>query len=97
VKVEFTEDGGAKIYVGTQSNGQGHETVYAQFLPTRPASRLEKIEIVQGDSDLIATGGGTGRVAVGHGADQRHAAAVESDSQAFAEFLPPRWTSRPGR
>ena len=48
------------IYVGTQSNGQGHETVYAQFLSTRPASRWTAIEIVQGDSDLIAKGGGTG-------------------------------------
>ena len=31
-KVEFNADGTVFIYVGTQSNGQGHETVYAQFL-----------------------------------------------------------------
>jgi carbon-monoxide dehydrogenase large subunit len=51
---------GAKVYVGTQSNGQGHETVYAQLLHDQTGLPLEAIEIVQGDSDLIATGGGTG-------------------------------------
>ncbi|MBV6636217.1 MAG: xanthine dehydrogenase family protein molybdopterin-binding subunit [Mameliella sp.] len=60
VKVEFTEDGGARIYVGTQSNGQGHETVFRQFLADQTGIPAEKIEVVQGDSDLIASGGGTG-------------------------------------
>jgi len=58
--VEFTEDGRARLFVGTQSNGQGHETVYAQFLSGQTGIPLEAIEIVQGDSDLIARGGGTG-------------------------------------
>ena len=31
-KVVFQENGEVKIFVGTQSNGQGHETVFAQFL-----------------------------------------------------------------
>ncbi|SMX49594.1 xanthine dehydrogenase family protein molybdopterin-binding subunit [Maliponia aquimaris] len=60
VKVEFTEDGGARIYVGTQSNGQGHETVFRQFLADQTGIPAERIEVVQGDSDLIASGGGTG-------------------------------------
>lgn len=59
-KVEFREDGTAVIYVGTQSNGQGHETVYAQFLSDQTGIPADKIEVVQGDSDLIALGGGTG-------------------------------------
>ncbi len=58
-KVELTGTG-AKIYVGTQSAGQGHETVYAQMLHDQTGLPLDAIEIVQGDSDLIATGGGTG-------------------------------------
>jgi len=57
--IELTETG-AKVFVGTQSNGQGHETVYAQLLHDDTGLPLESIEIVQGDSDLIATGGGTG-------------------------------------
>ncbi len=60
VKIEFCEGGTVKIYVGTQSNGQGHETVYAQFLADHTGIPYENIEVVQGDSDLIATGGGTG-------------------------------------
>ena len=59
-KVEFREDGTVAIYVGTQSNGQGHETVYAQFLSDQTGIPAELIEVVQGDSDRIARGGGTG-------------------------------------
>jgi len=59
-KVVFCEDGTAEIYVGTQSNGQGHETVYAQFLSDQSGIPVEAIRVIQGDSDLIATGGGTG-------------------------------------
>lgn len=59
-KVEFHEDGTVSIYVGTQSNGQGHETVYAKFLSDQTGIPMEKITVVQGDSDLIAHGGGTG-------------------------------------
>lgn len=59
-KVEFNEDGTVTIYVGTQSNGQGHETVYAQFLSDQTGIPADMIEVVQGDSDRIARGGGTG-------------------------------------
>ena len=58
-KVEFVDDG-ALIYVGTQSNGQGHETVYAQFLADQTGIPADKITVIQGDSDRIAMGGGTG-------------------------------------
>ena len=57
--VEFVDEG-AVIYVGTQSNGQGHETVYAQFLSDQTGIPADQITVVQGDSDRIATGGGTG-------------------------------------
>jgi len=59
VKVEFVDDG-ALIYVGTQSNGQGHETVFRQFLADQTGIPAEKIQVVMGDSDLIQSGGGTG-------------------------------------
>ncbi|MEM9700411.1 MAG: xanthine dehydrogenase family protein molybdopterin-binding subunit [Pseudomonadota bacterium] len=58
--VDFEADGTVTIYVGTQSNGQGHETVYAKFLSDQTGIPFEKIQVVQGDSDLIAQGGGTG-------------------------------------
>ena len=59
-KVVFEEDGTVSLYVGTQSNGQGHETVYAQFLSDQTGIPAARIRVVQGDSDLIAQGGGTG-------------------------------------
>ncbi len=59
-KVAFEEDGQVAIYVGTQSNGQGHETVYAKFLADQTGIPAEQIRVVQGDSDLIEAGGGTG-------------------------------------
>ncbi|WP_397543324.1 molybdopterin cofactor-binding domain-containing protein [Roseovarius salis] len=59
-KVAFHADGTVSIYVGTQSNGQGHETVYARFLSDQTGIPVEAIRVVQGDSDLIAAGGGTG-------------------------------------
>ena len=48
------------LYVGTQSGGQGHETVYAQYLADQTGLPAEQINVIQGDSDLIPTGGGTG-------------------------------------
>ena len=59
-KVLFNEDGRVQLFVGTQSNGQGHETVHAQFLADQTGIPAQAIEVVQGDSDLIAQGGGTG-------------------------------------
>jgi len=59
-KVAFNGDGTVAIHVGTQSNGQGHETVYARFLSDQTGIPVEAIRVVQGDSDLIAQGGGTG-------------------------------------
>ena len=59
-KIEFAEDGFVNLYVGTQSNGQGHETVFAQILNERSGIPFDKVRFIQGDSDLIAKGGGTG-------------------------------------
>lgn len=59
-RIEFAADGYVNLYVGTQSNGQGHETVFAQILHERTGIPFDKVRFIQGDSDLIATGGGTG-------------------------------------
>ena len=58
-EVKFSEDGTVNILVGTQSNGQGHETAFRQILCERLGVAFENVSIVQGDSDLIETGGGT--------------------------------------
>jgi carbon-monoxide dehydrogenase large subunit len=59
-KIEITDAGRVNLYVGTQSNGQGHETVYNQLLHEYTGIDPELVDIVQGDSDRIKTGGGTG-------------------------------------
>lgn len=52
--------GEVTVHIGSQSNGQGHETAFTQiiceFLDVHP----EKVKIVQGDSDIISFGSGTG-------------------------------------
>ncbi|MEM9059655.1 MAG: xanthine dehydrogenase family protein molybdopterin-binding subunit [Pseudomonadota bacterium] len=59
-EVIFAEDGMVELHVGTQSNGQGHETVYTQILHEHSGIPFEKIRVKQGDSHLIPFGGGTG-------------------------------------
>ena len=59
-KIRFDDEGYANVSVGTQSNGQGHETVYAQILHDSIGWDFDKIRMVEGDSDLIPKGGGTG-------------------------------------
>ncbi len=58
--VRIEKDGSATILVGTQSNGQGHATAYAQIASQHLDLPLERIGLVQGDSDQVKTGGGTG-------------------------------------
>ncbi len=59
-RIEFDASGRATVFVGTQSNGQGHETVYRQIVHEFTGLAPGDIAIVQGDSDLLARGGGTG-------------------------------------
>ena len=58
--IRFEPAGTVAVQVGTQTNGQGHETAYAQILHERLAVPFDAVRIVQGDTDLIPRGGGTG-------------------------------------
>jgi len=60
VVVDLEKDGSVTIYSGTQSNGQGHATAYAQFASQHLDLPLDKIKVVQGDTARVATGHGTG-------------------------------------
>ena len=86
-KVEFHEDGTVSIYVGTQSNGQGHETVYARFLSDQTGIPADRIRVIQGDSDLIAQGGGTGGSRSVTTQTNATLATVDVMVKAFAPFL----------
>ena len=54
------KNGDFTLLIGTQSNGQGHETAYAQVVAQHLDVPLERIKVVQGDTDRVATGAGTG-------------------------------------
>ena len=58
--VRFESDGSVTVLAGTMSNGQGHETTYAQLLHERLGLPFERIGFLQGDTGEIATGGGHG-------------------------------------
>jgi carbon-monoxide dehydrogenase large subunit len=58
--VELNGDGTVTLSIGTQSNGQGHATAYAQFVAEKLNLDISKIAVHQGDTDRLAKGGGTG-------------------------------------
>jgi len=59
-KVVLEESGEFTVLIGTQSTGQGHETAYAQVVSETLDVPLSRIKVVQGDTDRIASGEGTG-------------------------------------
>ena len=59
-EIRFAEDGFVDVFVGTQTNGQGHETAYVQLTVDRLGVPGEKVRIRQGDTDAAPSGGGTG-------------------------------------
>jgi carbon-monoxide dehydrogenase large subunit len=58
--VRVAADGMVEMAVGTQSNGQGHETAYAQVLSEKLGIDMDDIRIVQGNTDRLDQGNGTG-------------------------------------
>jgi carbon-monoxide dehydrogenase large subunit len=58
-EIRFDDDG-VTVIAGTMSNGQGHETTYAQVLHERLGLPLDAIRVIQGDTEHVPTGGGHG-------------------------------------
>ncbi|MCW3473754.1 xanthine dehydrogenase family protein molybdopterin-binding subunit [Limobrevibacterium gyesilva] len=58
--IRFEADGTVTIITGTLDYGQGHATPFAQVLVDKLGVPFEKINLVQGDSDELLAGGGTG-------------------------------------
>ncbi len=58
--IRFEADGSVTIVTGTLDYGQGHATPFAQVLVDALGVPFEKINLVQGDSDQLLAGGGTG-------------------------------------
>jgi carbon-monoxide dehydrogenase large subunit len=58
--ISFDADGGVTIRTGTLDYGQGHATPFAQVLSEKLGVPFEKVRLIQGDSDELIAGGGTG-------------------------------------
>ena len=59
-EVRFLPDGRIELRVGTESNGQGHETTYAQIAADHLGLPLESFVYVQADTDATRMGHGHG-------------------------------------
>ncbi len=58
--IRFEPNGDVTIITGTLDYGQGHWTPFAQVLHQTLGIPFEKIRLLQGDSDELIAGGGTG-------------------------------------
>ena len=58
--IRFEPDGTVTIITGTLDYGQGHAAPYAQVLTSKLGIPFDRIRLLQGDSDELIAGGGTG-------------------------------------
>ncbi len=58
--LRFEPNGDVSIITGTLDYGQGHWSAFAQVLHEKLGIPFERIRLIQGDSDLLIAGGGTG-------------------------------------
>lgn len=58
--IRFEENGRVSLVTGTLDYGQGHASAFAQVMVDRLGVPFELIDLVQGDSDQLIAGGGTG-------------------------------------
>ncbi len=58
--IRFEPDGDVTLITGTLDYGQGHWSPFAQVLAARLGIPFRRIRLLQGDSDELIAGGGTG-------------------------------------
>lgn len=89
--IRFEADGTVTIITGTLDYGQGHWTPFAQILSARLGVPFEKITLLQGDSDELIAGGGTGGskslMASGAAIVEASAIVIEKGRRIAAELL----------
>src|SRR5215510_7337969 len=90
-KITFDKDGGVTLTTGTLDYGQGHATPYSQVLADRLGVPFDLIRLVQGDSDLVRAGNGTGGsrsiTASGQAIVEASALVVAKGKQAAAHLM----------
>lgn len=58
-EITVRPDGVVDVVIGTISQGQGHETSFAQLVTEWLGTPIEHVNIITGDTDVVAIGGGT--------------------------------------
>jgi carbon-monoxide dehydrogenase large subunit len=58
--VEVHDDGSATVRAGTSAHGQGHQTSFAMLVNDQTGIPVDRIRLVDGDTELVPRGGGTG-------------------------------------
>jgi carbon-monoxide dehydrogenase large subunit len=58
-KVEVAADGFVDVTVGTSSHGQGHRTAFAMIIQDVLGVPMEKVRLIQSDTDVVPRGSGT--------------------------------------
>lgn len=58
-KVDVQPEGRVDVSIGTLSSGQGHETSFAQCIAEWLGVDVERIRLIQGDTDIVPVGGGS--------------------------------------
>ena len=58
-RVDVLSDGTAEVRVGTSAHGQGHETAFSMIVQELLGVPMEKVKLIQSDTDEIPRGAGT--------------------------------------
>ena len=58
--VRLNPDGSVTATTGTQTGGQGHRSALTKIIAHELQINISRIKVIQGNTDLIETGGGTG-------------------------------------
>lgn len=88
--VEVQPDGAVIVRCGTSAHGQGHATSYAMIIADRLGVPMESVRLIQSDTDLVPTGGGTGgsrSLQLGGSAVWKAAESVLTKAKALAAHL----------
>jgi carbon-monoxide dehydrogenase large subunit len=59
-EIRFDKSGAATLLAGSVSHGQGHETIFKQIMCDRLGLDPDEVHYVQGDTDQVFVGEGTG-------------------------------------
>ena len=89
--IRFEEDGDVTMITGSLNYGQGHHATFAQIVSSTLGVPFERLQLIQGDSDELISGAGTGgsRTVISSGTALLHASeqVIENGCKLAAHVL----------